>query len=273
MRVALAQLAAGPDRAANLARALDAMGDAKRAGADLIAFPEVILDRFFPQHPDDRAAWKLAEPVPGPSADRIAERARELGLVTVFNLYELDEAGNRFDSSPVFDADGRLLGITRMIHITDYEGFHEQTYYHPGDRGVPVYDTRAGKVGVAICYDRHYPEVMRALGVAGAELVVIPQAGTVGEWPEGLYEAEVRTAAFQNGYFTALANRVGVEGKLHFAGESFVVDPEGRVLARGKSREEDLVLADLDLTACGTSTARRLFWRDRRPELYRGWLG
>ena len=273
MRVALAQLAAGPDREANLARALDTMGEARRAGADLIAFPEVVLDRFFPQVPGDRKALELAEPVPGPICERIAARARELGLVTVFNLYELDPAtGHRFDSSPVFDADGRLLGVTRMIHITDYEGFHEQSYYDPGDRGVPVYATRVGKIGVAICYDRHYPEVMRALGVGGAELVVIPQAGTLGEWPEGLYEAEVRTAAFQNGYFVALANRVGVEGKLHFAGESFAVDPEGKVLARGKSGEEDLVLADLDLAACATSTARRLFWRHRRPELYGPWL-
>lgn len=275
MRVALAQLAASPDRAANLARALEVMGEARQAGADLIAFPEVILDRFFPQVPGDRKALDLAEPIPGPTSDRIAERARELGLVTVFNLYELEErngTGRRFDSSPVYDADGTLLGVTRMVHITDYEGFHEQDYYHPGDRGVPVYDTRAGRVGVAICYDRHYPEVMRALGVAGAELVVIPQAGTVGEWPEGLYEAEVRTAAFQNGYFAVLANRVGVEGKLHFSGESFAVDSEGTVLARGKSLEEDLVLVDLDLAACATSTARKLFWKHRRAELYRGWL-
>lgn len=274
MRIALAQLAASPDRSANLARALDVMGEAKRAGAELIAFPEVILDRFFPQVPDDRKALELAEPIPGPVTERISERARELGLVTVFNLYELEPAtGRRFDSSPVFDADGRLLGVTRMIHITDYEGFHEQSYYFPGDKGVPVYETRVGKIGVAICYDRHYPEVMRSLGIAGAELVVIPQAGTVGEWPEGLYEAEVRTAAFQNGYFVALANRVGVEGKLHFAGESFVVDPEGRILARSTSLGEDLLLADLDLAACGTSTARRLFWRHRRPELYGRWLG
>jgi beta-ureidopropionase len=273
MRTALAQLAASPDRAANLARALDAMTAAREAGADLIAFPEVILDPFFPQYPSDEKALALAEPVPGPTTEKLAERARELGLVTVFNLYELDEHGRRFDSSPVIDADGRLLGVTRMIHITDYEGFHEQDYYHPGDRGVPVYETRVGRIGVAICYDRHYPEVMRALGVAGAELVVIPQAGTVGEWPEGLYEAEVRTAAFQNGYFIALANRVGIEGKLHFSGESFVVDPEGRILARGKSGEKDLVLADVDLAACRTSTARRLFWKHRRPDLYRGWLG
>lgn len=271
MRLALAQLSAGPDRSANLARALETMTAAKRAGADLIAFPEVILDRFFPQAPGDREALKLAEPIPGPTADAVAARARELGLVTVFNLYELSE-GRRFDSSPMFDADGTLLGITRMVHITDYEGFHEQDYYHPGDRGVPVYETRVGRVGVAICYDRHYPEVMRALGVAGAELVVIPQAGTVGEWPEGLYEAEVRTAAFQNGYFAALANRVGLEGRLHFSGESFVVDPEGRVVARGRSLEEDLVLADVDLSLCANSTARRLFWQNRRPELYRDWL-
>lgn len=273
MRVALAQLSAGNRRSANLSRALDVMGEAKRAGADLIAFPEVILDRFFPQVPDDRKALESAEPIPGRTTEKISERARELGLVTVFNLYELDPAtGRRFDSSPVFDADGRLLGVTRMIHITDYEGFHEQSYYYPGDKGVPVYDTRAGKIGVAICYDRHYPEVMRALGVAGAELVVIPQAGTIGEWPEGLYEAEVRTAAFQNGYFAALANRVGVEGKLHFSGESFAVDPEGTVLARGKSLEEDLVLVDMDLAACATSTARKLFWKHRRPELYGRWL-
>lgn len=272
VRVALAQLSASADRAANLARTLNAMTAAHEAGADLIAFPEVILDRFFPQNPGDEAAKALAEPIPGPTTELLATRARELSLVTVFNLYEVDGEGRRFDSSPVIDADGRILGVTRMIHITDYEGFHERDYYHPGDQGVPVYDTRVGKVGVAICYDRHYPEVMRALGVAGAELVVIPQAGTVGEWPEGLYEAEVRTAAFQNGYFAVLANRVGEEANLHFSGESFAVDPEGRVLARGKSLEEDLVIADLDLDLCKESTARRLFWRDRRPDLYKNWL-
>ncbi|MDH3427745.1 MAG: carbon-nitrogen hydrolase family protein, partial [Gemmatimonadota bacterium] len=99
------------------------------------------------------------------------------------------------------------------------------------------------------------------------------QAGTVGEWPEGMYEAEVRTAAFQNGYFAALCNRVGAEGELMFAGESFVTDPEGRVLVRGPAGEDAIVMCDLDLTASATSTARRLFWQDRRPELYGEWLG
>ena len=159
-----------------------------------------------------------------------------------------------------------------MIHITDYEGFHEREYYDPGDTGAPVFDTRVGKVGVAICYDRHYPEYMRGLALAGADLVVIPQAGALGEWPEGVYEAEVQAAAFQNGYFVALCNRTGPEEKLVFAGESFVVDPDGRVIERGKKIEDDLMVVEVDLARCAESSARRLFLRDRRPELYGEWI-
>ena len=270
--IALAQLSASPEPAANLATALATMEAAADHGAHLIAFPELAVTRFFPQHQGLVGARGLAEPVPGPTTDRIAARARALGLVTVFNLYERD--GDRFfDSSPVFDADGTLLGITRMVHITEYACFHEQQYYHPGDRGAPVFATAIGRIGVAICYDRHYPEYMRALGVAGAELVVIPQAGAVDEWPEGLYEAEVRTAAFQNGYYAALCNRVGAEERLTFAGESFVVGPDGALLTRGKRLVDDLVITTVDLDACATSPARTLFWRDRRAELYRDWMG
>ena len=271
MRIALAQQRASSDRDENLDRAVEAVLTAGRRDADLVVFPELAVDRFFPRRPGGDAG-SAAEPVPGPTTERIGRAAREAEAVVVFNLYEEDERGRRFDSSPVIDADGELLGVTRMVHITDFEGFHEQDYYDPGDRGAPVYDTAAGRVGVAICYDRHYPEYMRALGVAGAEVVAIPQAGVVGEWPEGLYEAEVRTAAFQNGYFAALCNRVGEEGEMVFAGESFVADPEGQVFARGAAGEEDLVVADLDTASCAGSTARRLFWRDRRPELYGDWL-
>ena len=274
MKIALAQLSASADRAANLTRALEAMDRATAEGAKLIAFPELAIDRFFPQYENANEAALAAEPIPGPTSDRIAEKAREHGLVTVFNMYECEiETGRCFDSSPVIDADGSLLGVTRMVHITDYTWFHEQTYYHPGDHGAPVYHTAVGRIGVAICYDRHYPEYMRALGVAGAELVVIPQAGAVGEWPEGLYEAEVRTAAFQNGYFAALCNRVGPEEHVTFAGESFVVGPDGTMLGQARSEEEDLLVVDIDLARCAESHARKLFWRDRRPELYGEWLG
>ncbi|HEY2824056.1 MAG TPA: nitrilase-related carbon-nitrogen hydrolase [Gemmatimonadales bacterium] len=272
MRIALAQQTATPDRAANLATALTNMRRASKDGAELIVFPELALDQFFPQHERFANAEKIAEPVPGPTCDAIAKEAKALGLVTVFNLYEAGGHGEFYDASPVFDADGSLLGVTRMVHITDYACFHEKAYYTPGNRGAPVYATRAGKIGVAICYDRHYPEYMRALGVGGAELVVIPQAGADGEWPEGVYEGEVRTAAFQNGYFAALCNRVGKEGQLTFSGESFVVDPEGRVIAKGSRLADDLLIADIDLSKVSESTARRLFWRDRRPDLYGDWL-
>ena len=271
MKIALVQQSAGPDRARNLERALDAMGRAAAAGARLIAFPELAIDRFFPQRPDDPVAEEVAEPIPGPTADRIAARAAELELVTVFNAYELGADGRRYDSSPVFDADGTLLGVTRMMHITEYACFHEQHYYAEGDTDAAVYETAVGRVGVAICYDRHYPEYMRRLGDLGAQLVVIPQAGAVGEWPAGLFEAEVRVAAFQNGYFAALCNRVGREPRLTFAGESFVVDPEGVVLARAPELEETILYADVDLSGCDTSTARRLFLRDRRPGVYARW--
>ena len=272
MRIALSQQSASPDRGKNLAAALRNMRDAKRRGADLIVFPELALERFFPQHERFASAQQIAEPIPGPTSDAIANEARTLGLVTVFNQYESGGHGDYYDASPVFDADGSLLGITRMVHITDYACFHEKAYYTPGNRGAPVYATRAGKIGVAICYDRHYPEYMRALGVAGAEVVVIPQAGADGEWPEGVYEAEVRTAAFQNGYFAALCNRVGVEEQLTFSGESFVVDPEGRIVAKGARLADDLIIADIETAKVQGSTARRLFWRDRRPELYGEWL-
>lgn len=272
LRIALAQIAARADAEERSARVLGALDDAAAAGAKLVAFPELAGLPFFPQHQRAADALALAEPIPGPTTARIAERAERHGLVIVHNLYEVTDDGRTYDSSPVIDADGTLLGVTRMVHITDYTCFHERAYYAKGDRGAPVYETAVGRVGVAICYDRHFPEYTRALGVAGAQLVVVPQAGTPDEWPEGMYEAEVRTAAFQNGYFAALCNRVGLEERLTFAGESFVVDPEGRVLARGAREAEDLVVCDLDLSACEQSTARRLFWQDRRPELYGGWL-
>lgn len=125
---------------------------------------------------------------------------------------------------------------------------------------------------MAICYDRHYPEYMRALAVQGADLVVIPQAGAVGEWPAGLYEAEMRVAAFQNGYFTALCNRVGPEENLVFAGESFICAPDGEVLARAGTGTDEILYCELDLDQVARSNARRLFMRDRRPELYAGWI-
>ena len=271
MRIALIQQHASEDPADNRARGLGALEAAARGGAQLICFAELGFEPFYPQSPAEGDVSSLAETIPGPTTEAVCSLARRLGVAVVLNLFERD-GGRTYDSSPVIDSDGTILGKTRMVHVPDYACFHEQDYYHPGDRGAPVYHTAVGKVGVAICYDRHYPEYMRALGVAGAELVVIPQAGTVGEWPEGLYEAEVRTAAFQNGYFAALCNRVGEEDRLTFAGESFVVSPDGGLIGQALAGEDDLLVVDVDLARCQESPARKLFWRDRRPELYREWL-
>ena len=270
-RIALVQQVASTDRRANVEKGIAAAREAARSGAQIVCFAELAFDPFYPQECARGDHLSLAETIPGPTTELFSTLARELGIVVVLNLYE--RAGDRaYDSSPVIDAGGRLLGVTRMIHITDYPGFHEQGYYTPGDRGAPVYETASGRLGVAICYDRHYPEYMRALGLRGAEIVVIPQAGAVGEWPEGLFEAEMRVAAFQNGYFTALCNRVGPEPKLTFAGQSFVCDPTGSVIARAGEGTEEILISDLDLNLVHSSHARTLFLRDRRPELYADWL-
>jgi len=272
MKIALVQQEATADKRDNVRRGVAAVERAARAGASMVVFAELAFERFHPQHPAAPEPWRLAETVPGPLTDEFARQARELGVVIILNLYERD--GERaYDCSPVIDADGSLLGRTRMIHITDYPCFHEQGYYAPGDTGAPVYRTKAGAIGVAICYDRHYPEYMRALAIGGAELVVVPQAGAVDEWPEGLYEGEMQVAAFQNGYFVALCNRVGREDGLTFGGESFVCAPDGVVIARAARMEEGLLLTDVDLAAVPRSHARRLFMQHRRPELYAAWVG
>jgi N-carbamoylputrescine amidase len=267
MMLALVQYATGSDLEQNTKRGLAALDEAAEIGADLVVFPELSFTPFFPQKPAGEDFLSLAEEVPGPTVSAFQEAAARLGVVVVLNLYERDQHV-AYDTSPVIDADGRLLGKTRMMHITDYACFHESGYYTPGQPDFQIYSTAAGQLGVAICYDRHYPEYMRTLGLKGAELVVVPQAGAVGEWPEGLFEAELRVAAFQNGYFAALANRVGREDCLEFDGGSYVVDPEGRIVAQARRGSEQILYADIDLSACKRSHARRLFLNDRRPGCY-----
>ena len=267
MKIALIQQHASTETAANIRRGLDNLDKAAEQGAELAVFAELAFTRFFPQYEAQGDVIHLAETVPGPTTELFMAKAEEHHMVIVINLFELAD-GKAYDSSPVIDADGSLLGTTRMIHITNYECFYEKGYYAEGDHGAPVYDTAVGKIGVAICYDRHYPEYMRALAVKGADLVVVPQAGTVGEWPDGLYEAELQVASFQNGYICALANRVGKEDQMEFSGESFISNPAGKVIAQSPAGVDDILVADLDLTEVKRSHARTLFFRDRRPEIY-----
>lgn len=269
MKIALVQQHATWDLPDNILRGLKAFHEAAGQGAQLIAYAELAFLPFLPQVPADRQKDidSYAQPVPGPITEEFSALAKRYGVVAVLNLFEKAD-GRTYDSSPVIDADGRLLGATRMVHIMEGPGFHESGYYAPGDNAHLVYHTSVGRVGVAICYDRHFPEYMRMLALEGAQLVAIPQAGIIGEWGEGIFEGEVRIASFQNGYFAALVNRVGREDALDFAGESFVTDPFGRVIGRAPQGQDHILYAECDLELIPRCHAQMHFLPDRRPELY-----
>lgn len=268
MKIALIQQHATKDYEENLNRGTDSFRLAASSGAELIAFAELAFSRFLPQIPSTQESLKKAEPIPGPTTEQFSKLAKEYGVVVVLNLFERD--GDRtYDASPVMDADGKLLGVTRMVHIMEGPGFYEKGYYAPGENVNFVYKTKVGRVGIAICYDRHFPEYMRCLGLKEAEIVVIPQAGAVGEWAEGIFEAELQVAAFQNGYYAALVNRVGKEEVIHFAGESFVVDPHGCVIAQAPKEKDHILYADCDFQQVPQSHAKKHFLQDRRPDFYR----
>jgi len=271
MKIALIQQKATQNIQHNIEKGIASVRTAAEKKAKIICFAELAFTPFYPQKKSEGQNLVLAETIPGCTTNLFSSIAKELGVVIILNLYE-NLNGKTFDSSPVIDADGKILGITRMVHITNYKYFYEKGYYEPGDSEAKVYDTAFGKVGVAICYDRHYPEYMRALALNGAEIVFIPQAGSVGEWPEGLYEAELRVAAFQNGYYTALCNRVGEEEFLVFSGESFVCNPNGEVIERTKEKIEEILVCDVNFLLNEKSHAKKLFFKDRRPELYKEWF-
>ncbi|MHA2273855.1 MAG: nitrilase-related carbon-nitrogen hydrolase [Candidatus Hodarchaeales archaeon] len=267
MKIALIQQHATRNKDENIQRGIAALEEAATQGAELVAFPELAFERFWPQKPATKDFQSPAEPVPGPITDIFMDKARELGVVVVLNLFERDN-GKTFDCSPVISSDGELLGKTRMVHILEAPCFHEKGYYTPGNLEIEVYNTAAGRIGVAICYDRHFPEYMRILALKGADLVIVPQAGAVDEWPPGIFEAELQVAAFQNGYFTALANRVGEEDCIAFAGESFITNPEGRVIARAPKETDSILYAVIDYEELNKCPARNHFLADRRPETY-----
>jgi len=269
MKVACAQFRHEGDREASLAKALAWMRQAKDQGADLIVFPELALDFFFPQVRAEAGYFDWSEPIPGPTTERFQSAAAELGLVTIINVFERAAPGRYYDASPVIDADGTLLGVSRMLHICEEPGYNEKYYYWPGDTGWPVYETRVGKIGVAICYDRHYPEHFRALALGGAEIVVVPTATSTSEQAfKNVWEIEIQAAAVANQIYVAVANRSGVDGDLHFFGESFVADPAGQVIARAGADSDELLLADVDLGRIEEVRRHVPFLRDLRYDLY-----
>lgn len=271
LKIALAQMTVGDNREANRAKAEQFIGDAAKEGASLIAFPEISFDPFFPQYPTEPKYYDWSETVPGATTERFASVARENKISVLLNLLQSVEPGQFFDSSAVLDHRGNLVGVTQMMHICETPGFHEKYYYWPGQTDYPVFDLAGIRVAPCICYDRHYPEVMRIFTLKGAQLIVVQTATTVEEAGQVL-EAEMQAAALANGVYVALVNRVGVDGKLNFAGSSFVVAPGGAILARTKSKGDDILFADLDFGAMEQARVAWPFLRDRRPETYESLL-
>jgi len=191
-------------------------------------------------------------------------------MVIVVPVYEREMAGVYYNTAAVIDADGTYLGKYRKNHIPHTSGFWEKYFFKPGNLGYPVFQTRYGKIGVYICYDRHFPEGARLLGLHGAEIVFVPSATTTGH-SDNLWTIEQTSMAIANGYFVGTNNRVGREAPWNFGefyGSSYFCDPYGQILAQGSRDRDELVTADLDLDLIQKVRAHWQFYRDRRPETY-----
>jgi len=247
--------------------------DAAAQGAEVICFQELFHGPYF-GITEDKKYYSFAEPVDGPIVERFAALAQELSMVMVLPIYERADSGIYYNTAVVVDADGRVLGSYRKNHIPNLEKFWEKFYFRPGNLGYPVFDTAVGRVGVYICYDRHFPEGWRALGLAGAHIVFNPSATKPG-LSNRLWEIEQPAAAVANGYYVLAPNRVGREDNefgadaVDFYGSSQVVDPRGNhVGALGSSEHEELLVRDLDLDLVQAMRDDWQFYRDRRPETY-----
>jgi N-carbamoylputrescine amidase len=239
------------------------------AGVKILCFQELFCGPYFCQV-EDPAFYDYAEPVPGPTVDRFSELAASRGLVLVVPVFEQERPGLLYNTAAVIDADGTYLGKYRKHHIPQLRGFYEKFYFRPGNLGFPVFDTAVARVGVYICYDRHFPEGWRALGLAGAEIVFNPSATSRG-LSAHLWRLEQSAAAVANEYFVGAINRVGVEelGDNDFYGSSYFVDPEGQIVGEVASDgRSELVVRDLDMELLVAVRNTWAFYRDRRPDAY-----
>ncbi|MFC0529476.1 nitrilase-related carbon-nitrogen hydrolase [Phytohabitans kaempferiae] len=238
-------------------------------GAKVICFQELFYGPYFCQVQDSQY-YAYAESIPGPTTERFQALAAELGLVMVLPMYEQEQPGVLYNTAAVVDADGSYLGKYRKTHIPQVKGFWEKFYFRPGNLGYPTFDTAVGRIGVYICYDRHFPEGWRALGLAGATIVFNPSATHRG-LSSYLWKLEQPASAVANEYFVGAINRVGVEplGDNDFYGTSYFVDPEGKFVGEtGDPHQAELIVRDLDMGLLAEVRDRWAFYRDRRPDAY-----
>jgi N-carbamoylputrescine amidase len=272
VRAALLQAEWTGDKESMIAKHEKYAREAAAQGAKVMCFQELFYGPYFCQVQDPQY-FSYTEHIPdGPTTKRMQELAKETGMVLIVPMYEEDEhaQGIYYNTAIVIDADGTYLGKYRKTHIPQVKGFWEKFYFRPGNLGYPVFDTAVGKVGVYICYDRHFPEGARALGLNGAEMVFIPSATSRG-LSEYLWRIEQVSHAVANGYFVGTINRVGIEplGENDFYGQSYFADPRGQFIGEvGDAHEEELIVRDLDLEKVTEVRQLWQFYRDRRPDAY-----
>lgn len=264
-----------PDR--NLAATARRIRLAAEGGAEIVCVQELFRSRYFPRS-EDTVSFALAETIPGPTTERFCPLARDLGVVIVAPVFEARAPGVYHNTAVVIDADGRVLGKYRKMHIPDDPGFYEKFYFTPGDLGFPVFRTRHARVGVLICWDQWFPEAARLAALGGAEILFFPTAigwradeGAVARRDQlDAWELVQRSHAVTNGVYVAAVNRVGREGDLTFWGGSFAADPSGRVLARAARRKAETLLVECDRGAVAEARHDWPFLRDRRVDAYGG---
>jgi N-carbamoylputrescine amidase len=274
----LVQSRTGDDPEANVRTAMDGIREAAGRGAQIVCLQELFRSKYFCQT-EDHKFFDLAEPIPGPSTERLGALAAELGVVLVASLFEKRAEGLYHNTAAIIDADGSYLGKYRKMHIPDDPQYYEKFYFTPGDLGFRSWDTRYARIGVLVCWDQWYPEAARLTAMSGAQILFYPTAigwlppekAEHGAQQQAAWETIQRSHAIANGVYVCAVNRVGHEGSaeagIEFWGGSFVADPGGRILVKGGQGEEVLT-AECDLTRVNASRTHWPFLRDRRIDAY-----
>jgi N-carbamoylputrescine amidase len=281
-KIALVQMACGPDPEKNFARACEFVRSAGKDGAGIICLPELFRSEYFCQT-EDHANFELAETIPGKSTEILSELARELNTVVVASLFEKRTAGLYHNTAVIIDADGKFLGKYRKMHIPDDPLYHEKFYFTPGDLGFKSWDTSQGKIGVCVCWDQWYPEAARLTALRGAEILFYPTAigwhpkekKEFGEAQHSSWETIQRAHAIANGCYVAVPNRVGHEAPaggagIEFWGQSFICGPDGVIIAKASVDQEEILTAEIDWERVNEHRTHWPFLRDRRIDAYAG---
>jgi len=282
--IGLVQMAMSADPAANLEKAITKVAEAAAAGARLVCLPELFRSQYFAQR-EDAALFDLAEPVPGPTTEALGRAAQRAGVVVIAPLFERRAPGLYHNSAAVIDADGRVIGVYRKMHIPDDPAYYEKFYFTPGDLGFRAFDTRVGRIGTLVCWDQWYPEAARLTALQGANVLFYPTA--IGWHPAekdahgheqlDAWRTIQRSHAIANGCYVAAVNRVGREHPegaategLDFWGSSFIADPFGTVVAEAPADREAILLGEVDLARIEEVRRGWPFLRDRRIDAYGG---